>query len=670
MAVIIQKMIKPSKAGVLFTADPVTGTKDSLMIEAVIGPGEKLVDGSTDPDRYLVNRKSSEIHTETANGKPNLTDSEVSLLIRDALLAEEHWGDYLDMEWVIDRGGRLFWLQARPVTTLDTVSLDTPIDDDNLVTRANIGEMFPGAATPLTQSVFGECLDWGLHEMYIRSGVFRKGTPSPRYIYNFDGQFFMSLSHMYIMVRRVAGASREQVDLNIVGRTLEHPDPEQKASGLVRLINGIRYARLLVFSHRRYLRKISRLALRPLPDFSSMDDSRLYYYLQELQDSYLNPVFLCHYVVSGYSGVMNAVLAAILSGGKDITHEAQSRMAELLTDIPDIESAKVIQGLEVLAGMIAGSERAEELLAGSAGDLLSFLNGPDSGETGRFYRAFFRRHAHRCIREAELREEEWGIRPEILTGNILELARLKTKNGKPVDVNTAPGGGETVKGEKLPPGTRYFIKKAKQGVRERELSKSRFILAQYRFKLGYRELAGRMTAKGLLPDEDLIFFLTRQELEKLLVHRDFSFWKKARMRRKLFPAQMELSFPEISLGRPEPAVEAEPPGGKIITGNPVSRGITEGRVRIVKKADDAEKLQAGEIMVAVLTDIGWSPYYGKISGLITELGGALSHGAVVAREYGLPLVSNIAGATRILKTGQKIRMDGVKGKIWLLDENH
>jgi pyruvate,water dikinase len=141
----------------------------------------------------------------------------------------------------------------------------------------------------------------------------------------------------------------------------------------------------------------------------------------------------------------------------------------------------------------------------------------------------------------------------------------------------------------------------------------------------------------------------------------------AKRRRKRLPERMTLRFPDVSRGRPRPEEPPVPEGADVLEGVAVSRGIAEGPVRVVLDRRDAEQLVHGEIMVALFTDIGWSPYYSRISGLVTEIGGALSHGAVVAREYGLPLVSGITGITRALKTGMRIRVDGGRGTVTIMD---
>jgi pyruvate,water dikinase len=137
--------------------------------------------------------------------------------------------------------------------------------------------------------------------------------------------------------------------------------------------------------------------------------------------------------------------------------------------------------------------------------------------------------------------------------------------------------------------------------------------------------------------------------------------------------QQGLAFPEISVG-PVAPLSTDPAGacgealGGRLTGKPVSRGVVEGPARVVRTLEEAVALRPGEILVAPVTDVGWTPYFRIIAGLATDVGSAISHGAVVAREYGLPAVVNLSGATRRLRTGQRIRLDGNRGTVTLLDD--
>ena len=200
---------------------------------------------------------------------------------------------------------------------------------------------------------------------------------------------------------------------------------------------------------------------------------------------------------------------------------------------------------------------------------------------------------------------------------------------------------------------------------DREYTKSRLIEIIDLFKTQYACLAALLLADNLLSDPDLIYFLTHEEIGKL-INGDSKLQSQAVRRRKAHAIQEELSFDDVYIGKPVANVlDAEDYDGHI-TGVPVSNGECEGIVRIVNSADDANQLQKGEIMVARFTDIGWTPYYSIVNGLVTEIGSSLSHGAVVAREYGLPTIVNVKGATKLLKNGDHIVMNASKGTIRII----
>jgi pyruvate,water dikinase len=174
-----------------------------------------------------------------------------------------------------------------------------------------------------------------------------------------------------------------------------------------------------------------------------------------------------------------------------------------------------------------------------------------------------------------------------------------------------------------------------------------------------------MAQAGLLDDIDQVFFLTHEELGHLLKDHDPAWRARADKRRSIFPELDKLVFEEVSFGIPEPLeheVQIEITEGQL-KGIPVSSGLIEGPVRVVNSLGDAQKLQPGEIMVAAFTDIGWTPYFSIIAGLITEIGSPLSHGAVVAREYGIPAVVGAKGARKFLKNGDIVRLNGNNGII-------
>ena len=214
MSVIIQKMIIPSLAGVIFTADPISGDKDVMVVEAVAGLGEELVSGHAEAARYVIKFAGADGDSPVVESSGDLAGASVSEMLLDELragaaLAAAEWGMPLDLEWAVDSGtGELYWLQARPITALAD-SLDSIVGPDELITRCNIGEMMPGAVTPLTLSTFGKSLSTGLALYYRSFGAIRRNEPDPSFIENFEGQLFMNLSSMYLMSRRVLGATPE-----------------------------------------------------------------------------------------------------------------------------------------------------------------------------------------------------------------------------------------------------------------------------------------------------------------------------------------------------------------------------------------------------------------------------------------------------------------------------
>ena len=173
--------------------------------------------------------------------------------------------------------------------------------------------------------------------------------------------------------------------------------------------------------------------------------------------------------------------------------------------------------------------------------------------------------------------------------------------------------------------------------------------------------------RNLLEIEDHIFFLTHAEIKEMMEGDQVHLKKTAAERSLQQPKLMKLKFELIYSGHPEPMeevrYETSEVEGNELTGIPVSSGKVRGKVKCIQSLEDAQQIKTGDIMVAAYTDIGWSPYFSLIKGLVTEIGSPLSHGAVVAREYGIPVVVSVKGALKRLKDGDEITLDATKGKI-------
>ena len=186
---------------------------------------------------------------------------------------------------------------------------------------------------------------------------------------------------------------------------------------------------------------------------------------------------------------------------------------------------------------------------------------------------------------------------------------------------------------------KFFISRARKGVVLREKSKSLLVRAVHHFRLAYRRLGELMVREGKIPDAGLVTFFTHSELQQVIHSRAAALINKAIRRRKLHSQLDTLVYPEACRGFPKALQDTPDEGsyagadGAQVVGTPVFKGIVRATVRVALNLEEARHIQCGEILIARCTDIGWSPYFPLVSGVVTELGGLISHGAVVAREY-------------------------------------
>ncbi len=664
IAVIVQNMVNARCAGVLFTADPVRNRRDLVVVNAVAGLGESLVSGEAAAQGYTVHRNGTVI--EEPGGERLVDDALLARLLEGALAAERAFGVPVDLEWAVDADGGLHWLQCRPITTLSESHLnamDSPLPEGaHVLTRCNIGEMMPGPVTPLTWSVFARAIDIGLQEFYREVGAYRGPRVQGRYILLYYNHLFMDMTAIYDIARHVLMATKKDTDLSIMGRLHDGPEVKPLSPFHKRLFNLVRYMRYLNRGPRR-LAELERMAREFSIDESEPVDA-LYRDLGRARDT-VTDAWARHYCTSGQSGFYHSMLLRILSGGKEPGPEHHREAARLLQDIEGIEGADLVHSLDALAALIHAECAAAFLAAGDSSAARMLTEG--AGGSADSFRAFLRDHGHRCVREAELHERDWNDDPAALA-DILQ-ARVRAMDGAGVH---GPGrsrdnGGDSRRGgwgRRL--AMNYLLPRARESVARRERSKSICIKIQSVLKSGYRTLGAHLAAEGLLSDPDLVFFLTHEELGALVEGRDPRAGAPAESRRGLMPAFFALEFDDVYTGMPAPvglrrAPRAAAGGG--LRGVPVSAGSARGRARVINSLAEAATLERGDIMIVNCTDVGWTPYFNLIGGLVTEIGSALSHGAVVAREYGVPAVVNVRGARAAFRDGENVVVDGDLGTV-------
>ena len=676
MNVLIQEMVDVKASGVLFTADPVNNRFDRINMTIVRGVGEKLMSGEVNGENIGFYKQD-----KTLPKSEILSGELLEQLVLQAKEIEQSYGKPADLEWAIDNDNTIWWLQLRPVTKLKRVHLNEldskPLYQNSVYTRGNIGEMMPGPVTPLTLSTFAVAIDVGLQEFYKKVGAIKEVSSEMLFVHSYYNHLFFDMQRLYEIVKHVAIAKKANVDFSVVGATVPGINIEKKRGLYNSALNSLRMVQYInsAPSAGKKLKKLYESF-----KLNCGDDMVSCYNTISENLPVLNEAYSLHYVTSSQSGGLFSAIINVFSGGKMPSQEHQQKANALFSNIPGIESAEAIKALDKISEAVVRDEKAKvQFVEADVNSALNYLEKTGSKDVTTSWAAFMSRHGHRCVREAEMIEKEWAEDPS----PIIESLKAKVN----VMMHSPEAGGKENRQHNIEPFVKglsvvkraiikQLLPKARKAVARREQTKAQSVGVQNKFKLAYRHLAQLLLKEELLEEDSHIFFLTHKELGELVNRQNADYWKKvSKERAQLYPEMQKLSFADLCFGIPVPeddiynnyATDYESQHEGELVGIPVSQGVATGKVRVVTTLAEAALLQKGEIMVAKFTDVGWTPFYGIVSGLITEIGSPLSHGAVVAREYSLPSIVSLKGATSRLITGQTIHLDAVTGKVEVIE---
>lgn len=672
MAVLVQQMIEPRCAGVVFTRSP-DARSDDVIIEAVAGRGEALVSGRVAPHRFEVHRSSPQAPPAGAL----LSSAQLASLVREALEFEAALGEPLDLEWAMAPDGALFWLQARPITTALSQ------DDAGLVwSNTNAGELLPDVATPMTLdlvkgvvktlfSLFTEELDIDWDRTPILGLV--------------GGRIYFSMNVFQALAASVPGmASRNPAELfgghaeeivaglKKVGAT---KTPLVRAAGF-KLVKGV--ARLVV----RMIRQRNVTPTREVDAILAETRSLQSLGLERATDDEL----LAHLdrLNGGLGRPFHDVFAAI-AVGMGCTNALMQRCKQWLGDHDGAIASALLAGLGGIDSAESGLALArvgEQLRAAGLGAFIGSRDWPGleqalaaHPQVRAAWDGWMERHGHHARAELDVAQPRWRETPALVLSTLSAVAAERS----PAQVFAAAAARrEKTEAEclsKLGPlqraGFRFLLERARRGTRLREELKSESVRRLSLTRATLLELGRRWVARGLLASSDDVFFLRWAELRTVAASVDEKAW-----RRKIARARAEhrkwqpLTPPPVVVGRLDPTTALPPPvpNATVLKGLAVSAGVLEGIARVVLRSDDDTRVGPGEILVAPFTDPGWAPYFVSAGALVVDLGGMLSHGSIIAREYGIPAVVNVGHGTRRIRSGSRIRVDGFRGEVTILEE--
>jgi len=661
LAIVVQQMVVADTSGVAFSADPVTG-QPGVLIEAVSGPGQDLVEGRVDPDRYRVNTRGviSEYSLQVS-GRPVLDKEHISTIRKYVTRLADEMRMPVDVEWAQDQKG-LSVLQVRPVTTL----IGKHIYSNKLVS-----DMIPGLIKPLL---------WSTNVRSMAVNVF--GRIFTKLIGSNDYDFTR-------LTRRIC--SRAYTDMTMLGELLEKAGlphnflgiiaREEKASGLpfwlsprllFRLTKSLPYLLSLSFACREMKNFVSahttKLERLRRSDWASCDERKLMQetrYLMEIHgktqwyvvvagiNMMIRNKMLTRFVTSNAPETVSQQLLKGLVGLKSMEPNREIRaMASGARNLAPEALVVIEEGdTEAIRKVLAGTPEGEKLLV----DMKRFMdNFGFLSSSGTDFSA-----------------TPWCEDPSFVWKSIARAAsgpkkmNNETNDSKRSEIISAISGQlSTLKRLRF----RRMLSRTTDYIDMRERISMLMSEDAYQMRRLSLAIADRFLERGILNERDEIFFLYIDEIEGLIENRLEASEARTRIstRMKELEADSRIEPSDTVCGdQVTYKTVTYLQNQKYLVGICGSPGKVKGRARIVRDPSHApEEFRENDILVVPFTDAGWTPLFTVVAGVVAETGGILSHTSIIAREYGLPAVVNVKDATMIIRDNQDITLDASEGKVY------
>lgn len=697
LAVVVQKMVFPQAAGILFTADPVTSNRKVLSIDASFGLGEALVSGLVNADIYkvsdgiIIDKKISakklaiyalkdggtekqQIEPAQQN-KQTLTDEQILQLGRIGRKIEEHFSHPQDIEWcLVD--DTFYIVQSRPITTLYPIPDRPESSDGKNHVYISVGhqQMMTDAMKPLGLSLFQ--------------------LTAARHMYKAGGRLFVDVTD------NLASPAEREMLLNGLGKVeplikdalttaVEREDfikplpDEKKESGPdakksispfgppppiesdpAIAANLIKTSQASIEELKRTMQGKSGTGVFDLIREDRQQQMKFFMGPQSLAliITTMNASFWLNEKMHEWLGEKN--VADTLS--QSVENNITSEMGLALLDVADVirPYPDVIDYLQRV--------KDEDFL----GELVKFNGGHQSRDA---ISGFLTKYGMRCVGEIDITRTRWSEKPSILLpmilGNIknFEHGASKRKFGQGLKealkkeqelldrLASLPDGEQKVKE------TKHKISLVRNFAGYREYPKYAIVNHYFIYKQALLKEAEQLVQANIIREKEEVYYLSFDEFREAVSTKKLDYniinqrKEEYKLYEKLTPPRVITSDGEIITGTYK---RENLPAGAII-GLPVSSGTIEGRARVILDLEDA-KLEEGDILVTSFTDPSWTPLFVSIKGLVTEVGGLMTHGAVIAREYGLPAVVGVENATKLIEDGQRIRVHGTEGYVEII----
>lgn len=811
MAVVIQELVQCKTAGVAATCDPMEGDKGRLEILANPGLGEGVVSGGR-ADTIRVSLKHLGWDNQSEHSTGNLLMKDVAECVTK-VLADKASGCCLTDRQIVSLANLLIWLrrankikdrevewgitsrkssesgsvtsssssgsgegdefhihllQSRPLTNLNRLSsreidheldygISSPLD---VVSRANLGEVMPGALCPLNMTYFFSVVSSKDEKPFEPNHTKKTFSPDA---FAFHGQVIaMVLTSSDVLSRFPINLKDEKKQNEImavrmmIGTLAETPAEEiderdrfhnerkhplsrveqQNAASIFALDSGL--LRMFIYATKKKTEGcILTKGLTSIDDFigrleqASKHDNPIEAETgkigvladidREIETLFERLAVRTDYLLSGWqthikatliSMAFNVMCLKLLSSQKAYPDKMES--SELLNDFSILmrksggktESGNILNLLGELVALMSAEGKLEAAKQMNAQQLYDYLE-HSSDKCAHLYREFMRKNGHRTFKEFDLGTPTWADDPSYIIKSL--VSRLKSYSGASAEQELKQRAAleedqERKTNEILDNKvdsyksllTGYLLPRARNAVVRREQSKSLIIKIIDKYRSAFRHLGGLLCLAGRLPSADLVFHLSIEELNTVVHLNDYQradlariIYKgrrrqqRQRLLNKVTFARPVISFNEMvdtvravseadelgpSANNEQPALSPDPDRAQLVRGMTSCAGLVTGRACVVNSLDDMNEIQANDILITYSIDISWSVYFFTLAGIVTEIGGIVSHGAVVAREYGIPTLCNAFGACSIFKTGQIVTLNANQGVCYLASE--
>jgi phosphoenolpyruvate synthase/pyruvate phosphate dikinase len=693
LAVIVQKMVFPQAAGILFTADPVTSNRKVLSIDASFGLGEALVSGLVNADIYKVRNgkvidkkistkklaiyalkdggtKEQEIEPERQN-RQALTDGQILQLERMGRTIEEHFGRPQDIEWcLVD--DTFYIVQSRPITTLYPIP-EANDQENHVYVSVGHNQMMTDAMSPLGLSFFLLTTPAPMRRAGGRLFVditHQLASPDSRKkLIETFGRYDPLITDALMTIVGRKGFIKSSQDGKV--RSPGYIDKVLSWSYLAQFENNPTIVPDLIQSSQTSLEELKQTIQTKsgadLVDFILED-------IPQLKKILFNPrswdvIKIALYASSWINKRMMKWLgeknvADTLS--QSVSNNITSEMGLALLDVADVirPYPEVIDYLKLV--------KDDDFL----NELVKF---PGGKETQDAIYAFLNKYGMRCAGEIDITKTRWSEKPTTLVPMILsnirnfepDASHRKFEQGRQEALNKEQELCDRLR--QLPDGkrkakeTKRMISLLRNFIGYREYPKYGMVHRYFIYKQALLKEAEQLVQANVIHEKEDIYYLTFEELREVVRTNNLDYpiigkrKDEFKLYEKLTPPRMITSDGEIIAGE----YKRENLPADAMVGIPVSSGVGEGRARVILAIEDAD-LEEGDILVTAFTDPSWTPLFVSIKGLVTEVGGLMTHGAVIAREYGIPAVVGVENATKLIKDGQRIRVHGTEGYVEIL----